>query len=242
MEAMLFAAGLGTRLFPLTKDKPKALVEVNGKPLIWYAINYLQSFGVDRIIINLHHFAEQIKEYCSKEQFKAELVFSHEKKQLLDTGGGLKYASSLFSENQDIIILNVDILTDIDLNAMLECHKANNNLVTLATADRKGSRKLLFDSTYKLTGWKDYKTGKSIQTANFDKTVYEASFTGVHIVSSKLFSLMSEKDIFSIIHLYLDICESNRVAAFNVDYTYWFDVGTVQKRKLADDFFKKLFK
>ncbi len=237
MEAMLFAAGLGTRLFPLTKDKPKALVEVNGKPLIWHAINYLQGFGVDRIIINLHHFAEQIKEYCNTQQFEAELVFSHEKEQLLDTGGGLKYASSLFSENKDIIVFNVDILTDIDLNAMLECHKTNNNLVTLATADRKGSRKLLFDSTNNLTGWKDYKTGKNIQTVNFDKTVYEASFTGVHIVSSKLFSLMPKKDVFSIIHLYLDICESNRVGACSVDYTYWFDVGNTDKRKQAEQFF-----
>lgn len=238
---MLFAAGLGTRLKPITNNKPKALVELNGKPLIWYAIQYLQNAGVNRIVVNIHHFAEQVKKYCENAKFKAEIIFSNESEKLLDTGGGIKKADSLFSKKNDIIVFNTDIITDISIKKLLNIHKKNKNLSTLSVSNRQGNRKLLFDKENKLTGWRNIQTQEYIKTSRFEETHYEASFSGLHIISPQIFELMPKDDVFSIIQLYLKLSDKHRIEAFIQKNNYWFDIGTAERLKIATEKLKNKF-
>ena len=158
MKAMIFAAGLGSRLRPLTDERPKALVELNGKPLITGVIEKLAAAGVTEIVVNLHHFADELRQYLAKNDFGLPIHFSDEKKLLLDTGGGLKKAAEFFKDGGPFFAYNVDILTDIDLTKLYHQHLENKALATLAVRKRKTSRYLLFDKDFKLQGWENILT------------------------------------------------------------------------------------
>lgn len=230
MEAMIFAAGLGTRMQHFTKNKPKALVEINSQPLIGYSIDYLKKAGVSKIIVNAHHFAEQIKSYFTNHSFGIDILISDETEKLLDTGGGLKKASNLFSKKDSIIVVNADIVTNIDIEKMLAKHRKEKHLATLAVSDRESTRKLIFDKKKNsLIGWKNLKTGEIIKHSNVDAANYELAFSGLQILSPEIFHFMPEKEVFSIIELYLNICNTQKIAAFLHNNNYWFDVGSPEK-------------
>jgi NDP-sugar pyrophosphorylase family protein len=225
MKAMILAAGLGTRLRPLTDTKPKALIEYRGAPLLEHVLNRLVSLGVNEVIINLHHLPEQIVEFVkSKNHFGIRIESSLEPK-LLDTGGGLKQAAWFFDDDQPFILHNVDVISDIDLNNLMAAHRAGNHLATLAVNQRETSRYFLFDENENLCGWQSLKDNRVIsvrQTA----TQHSLAFCGIHVISPRIFSKLTEAGAFSIVESYLRLAaEGERIRAFRVDHNRWLDVG-----------------
>jgi N-acetyl-alpha-D-muramate 1-phosphate uridylyltransferase len=226
MKAMILAAGLGTRLLPLTQNHPKALIKVNGKPLIEHVLLRLTKFGVKEVIINLHHFPDQIKEFLkSKNYFGIQIHFSFEEN-LLDTGGGLKKASFYFDDNQPFLLHNVDILSNIDLLKLQQQHIEFKNLVTLAVQKRETSRYLIFDENKNLSGWKSVKENKIDWCKESVGATVDYGFCGIHILSPEIFSLMEEDGAFSIIKFYLRIASlGKKIQAFSADQYNWNDLG-----------------
>lgn len=239
MNAMIFAAGLGTRLAPITNNIPKALVEVHGKPLIWYAVKNVVSSGAVRIVINVYHFASQVKKYVQqlREEFsEVEFLISDESNQLMDTGGGLLYAKNLFLPDQPILIHNADVLTNVDLLKMLNFHNSNNALATLMVQDRTTNRFLLFNAKNHLCGWENTKTNEKIISRELDK-IWRFAFDGVQIVNYNILSLLGDIRPFSITKAYLDLAVNNHILGWSEWEGQWFDVGTPQKYSVASENF-----
>lgn len=226
MKAMIFAAGLGTRLEPLTNNKPKALVEVNGMTLLEIIIKRLKSFGFDEIIINVHHFANQIIHFLNhNDNFNTRIEVSDESAQLLDTGGGLKKASWFFDDNKPFLVHNVDVLSDINLDDLYKTHLSTKALATLAVRNRKTSRYLVFDSSDNLCGWKNITTGEKITSRQPDGETALLAFSGIHIINPRLFTRITQEGKFSIIHTYLQLADQYPIKAYQHDNTKWIDVG-----------------
>jgi len=225
---MILAAGLGTRLRPLTNDRPKALVEIGGRRLLEITLARLREFGVREVIINVHHFADMIIEYLKANQnFGMRIEVSREEV-LLDTGGGLKKAAWFFLEDsgseEPFILHNVDVISSIDLFKMTQFHAANLALAMLAAQDRKTSRYLLFDEEGCLCGRKTEQSQN--QVARTTQSPRALAFCGVHIISPRIFSLMIEEGVFSIIDAYLRLAtQGEKIVAFRADEYYWHDLG-----------------
>ena len=225
MKAMILAAGLGTRLKPLTDTKPKALVEVGGRPLLEILILNLKKYGFNEIIINVHHFAGQIVDYLKrKNNFGIRIEISDESDELLDTGGGLKKASWFFNDGMPFLVHNVDILTDLDYEGMMKYHKDKNALVTLAVRKRKTSRYLLFDNEMQLCGWTNIKTG-DVKNAIEGRQTNRYAFSGIHIINPEFFEMVSEKKKFYIIDEYLKFAKNNKILGFDHSDSFWLDIG-----------------
>jgi len=236
---MVLAAGLGTRLQPLTDDRPKALVELAGHTLLELTLARLKSSGIVDVIINTHHYADMIEAYLSAHQnFGMRIEISREEI-LLDTGGGLKQASSFFLDSSNgkddpFLVHNVDVLSDIDFDRMLRQHRDTGALATLAVQDRKTSRYLLFDETGRLCGRRAGADGapELVREAHANQAL---AFGGIHIISPRIFALMHEQGVFSIIPLYLRLAAANEpVQAFRADQYYWRDLGLPQQIAEAD--------
>jgi NDP-sugar pyrophosphorylase family protein len=229
MKAMIMAAGLGTRLRPLTHDRPKALVEINGHSLLEIAIARLRQFGVREVIINAHHFAERMIEYVkAKKNFGMRVEISREDV-LLDTGGGLKKAAWFFLEEGasagPFIVHNVDVLSTVDLAQMLEFHRQNHVLATLAVQQRQTSRYLLFDRQMQLCGRQFVKEQK-VEMARPAPETEPLAFTGIHVLSPRLLGMISEEGVFSIIQTYLRLAaEGEKIAGYRAEGAYWRDLG-----------------
>jgi NDP-sugar pyrophosphorylase family protein len=224
MKAMIFAAGLGTRLQTLTADRPKALVEVNGRPMLEIVLSRLRSFGVSDVIINIFHYSEMISEYLKvNSNFGMNIEVSLEDA-LLDTGGGLKKASYFFqNEAEPFIVHNVDVLSAVDLKDMLKYHTKNQALVTLAVQDRETSRYLLFDDKLQLCGRGD----KEPELAGSARPAHALAFSGIHVISPRLLTMLSEDGAFSIITSYLRLAaQHQKILAYRADDYYWRDLGT----------------
>ena len=229
MKAMVLAAGLGTRLRPLTNDRPKALVEVGGRTLLEITLSRLHSFGVTDVIVNAHHFADMITQYLqANNNFGMHIDISREDV-LLDTGGGLKKAAYFFagkSVDEPFILHNVDVISDIDLQRMLQFHTENESLATLAVQKRTTSRYLLFDQAGWLCGRQFGENGKS-EPARPSQPGHALAFCGIHVISPRIFPLLTEKGIFSIITSYLRLArEGEKILAFRADEYDWRDLGT----------------
>jgi len=226
MKAMVLAAGLGTRLRPLTDDRPKALVEIAGRTLLEITLTRLRTFGVRDVIINAHHFADMIVEYLkTNRDFGMRIEISREEV-LLDTGGGLKKAAWFFLENssdEPFILHNVDVLSAIDLERMVRFHAENQALATLAVQERDTSRYLLFDEQFQLCG---RRSSEKTEMARPAATTQARGFCGIHVISPRIFSLMTENDVFSIILCYLRLAAQERkILGFRADEYYWRDLG-----------------
>ena len=230
MKAMILAAGLGTRLRPLTADRPKALVEIDGRTLLDIALARLRSFGVREVIINVYHFADMILEYLkTNDNFGMRIEVSREEV-LLDTGGGLKKAAHFFVEDSvrpedPFIVHNVDVLSMIDLRRMVQFHTANQALATLAVQDRKTSRYLLFDGQLQLCGRRsgDDQVPELVRSS---EQVNALAFSGIHVISPRLLSMLTEDGAFSIITSYLRLAaQGEKILAFRADEYYWRDLG-----------------
>ena len=236
MKAMILAAGLGTRLMPLTADKPKALVEIGCKTLLEYCIDNLISQGFNHTVINVHHFASMICEFLSEKKFNASIYISDESDRLLDTGGGIIHARQFLDGDEPFLVHNVDIISDINLKGFVEIHKTKDALATLAVSCRESSRVFLFDEDMLLSGWRNMLTGKSI-FPNMHKTVLDAyAFAGIHVISPQIFELISTQGVFSIVDAYLNLCKDNRIVGVNLDENFILDVGKPDALKLAEDF------
>lgn len=242
MKAMIFAAGLGSRLKPLTNDKPKALVELDGEPFISLVLKKLIEAGVDEVIINLHHFAELIKDFFKKNNFGIKIEFSDESRFLIDTGGGLKKASHFFNDGKPFFAYNVDIATNIDLKKMYEEHVNNNVLATLAVRERVSNRRLLFNKEYLLTGWENALTNETvIVNDNFNRNdLIPLAFSGIQVISPDFLPMIAEVGKFSIIDVYLRLAKKEKIKAYIHNQDYWFDLGGINQLKEATNFIKEL--
>jgi mannose-1-phosphate guanylyltransferase len=227
VKAMVLAAGLGTRLRPLTDDRPKALVKIAGRTLLEITLERLQQFGIREVIINVHHFAGMMVDYLrAHDDFGMQIEISREDDLLLDTGGGLKKAARFFEgDTEPFILHNVDIISTIDLHAMVRVHTESRALSTLAVKDRKTSRYLLFDESGQLCG-------RRAGTDGFPEIVRPSehlealAFSGVHVISPRLLNMLTEDGVFSIINSYLRLSGAGeRILGFRTDDFYWRDLG-----------------
>lgn len=240
MKAMIFAAGLGTRLRPLTLSRPKALIEIKGIPLLEIVIKKLKKAGFDQIIINVHHLAEQIEEFLKvKDNFQVQIEVSDERQQLLDTGGGLKKASWFLKNQQPFLVYNVDILSDIDLNAIYQFHLKNKPLATLAVRQRPGSRFLLMNDQGLLCGWRNINTGEEIIARPASEPFQQIAFSGIHVIDPALFDLVTEDGAFSITNTYLRLTKNHRIMGYLHQDSYWNDLGKHTNLENAEAYFSE---
>ncbi len=244
MRAFILAAGLGTRLRPLTDHTPKALIKINGKPLLQHAIEYLYSFGIQEFIVNIHYLGEQIESFVRDFQptFGGTIYISDERNRLLDTGGGLKKAINFFDDAQPILIYNADILTTLNILDFINFYQIHKPLVALAVRHRNSSRSFLIDSfSQTLKGWYNRNTGEvKSGLAILEMSNYEqASFSGIHIINPQAFGYMPQEDIFSIVDWYLDLARAHELRVFWHDDDAWFDVGKPNDLEKAARFFSE---
>ena len=236
MKAMVLAAGLGTRLRPLTNDRPKALVEVCRRTLLEITLTRLRDFGIQDVIINVHHYADMVIDRVKAAgNFGMHIEFSREDV-LLDTGGGLKKAAWFLGESTDdpFILHNVDVISTIDLQRMVEDHKKNNALATLAVQERKTSRYLLFNDQLQLCGRRLVKEEKT-EIVRTSAHMSELAFAGIHVISPRIFPLLKEDSIFSIIPAYLRLAsQGEKIQAFRADEYYWRDLGKPENIQQAE--------
>lgn len=235
---MILAAGLGTRLKPWTNEHPKALAPVNGKPLLQRNIEYLQSFGIEDIVVNIHHFADQIVEAVRVNNgWGSRVQLVHELPNELETGGGLKNAAKYLEGAGDFVLMNADILTDLDLTLMIENHKHTKPIATLATTNRVSSRHLLFNESNVLCGWENETTGQKRIARSAEAFVAKA-FSGVHVINDGIFPLMRQEGKFSIIDTYLELAEVKIIKAFDHSGGKLVDVGKPENIALAESLFQ----
>lgn len=239
MKAMILAAGLGTRLKPLTNDRPKALVEIGGGTLLEITIRRLREFGVREAIVNVHHFAEMIVEYLrANNNFGIRIEVSREDV-LLDTGGGLKNAAWFFLEDanqahEPFLLHNVDVISNIDLARMVRFHFEQQALATLAVQKRETSRYLLFDGELQLCGRKY--GDKAAEVVRPSNGIQELAFSGIHVISPPFLRMITENGAFSIVDSYLRLAgEGKRIAGFRADESYWRDLGTPESLRQATE-------
>jgi NDP-sugar pyrophosphorylase family protein len=238
MKAMILTAGLGTRLRPLTNDRPKALVEVAGRTMLEITLARLRAFDVNEVIVNVHHFADMVIDYLRKKNnFGIRIEVSREEV-LLDTGGGLKKAAWFFLENgrvdEPFILHNVDVLSSIDLAQMLQFHKTHGSLATLAVQQRETSRYLLFDEHQQLCGRRAGR-GQPDEMTLPARTIHALAFSGIHVISPRLLSMMSEEGVFSIIDSYLRLTRNGeKILAFRADAYAWRDLGKPENIEAAE--------
>lgn len=243
MRAMVFAAGLGTRFKPWTDKHPKALALINGKSLLQRNIEYLQRYGIYEVVVNVHHFAKQITDAISLNKgWGSHIVISDETDAVLETGGGLVKASPLLSSGP-FVVINVDILTDLDLSLMIEAHNKLMPLATLATTKRETSRYFLFDHLDNLCGWKNVKTGEEkIARVTADK--FPRAFSGIHIIDPRIFSLIGNIEKFgganakfSMVDVYLSLAPSEVIKSFDHSPGKLIDVGKPESVEQAEKLF-----
>ena len=242
MKAMIFAAGLGTRLKPLTDTMPKALVPVAGKPMLEHVINKLKTAGFDEIVINVHHFAEQIIDFLKKnDNFGIQIRISDETEELLDTGGGIQKAAPYFDE--PFLVHNADILSNVDLKAMYNYHLTSGNDATLLVSPRKTVRYLLFDERNRLQGWinKDTLQTKPEGFVYHPKVQKEYAFGGIHVISPTLFKYMSDgwTGKFSIMDFYLKTCHEAQLGGYVKEDLQLIDIGKLDTLAKAEDFIRQ---
>jgi len=238
MKAMIFAAGLGTRLRPLTDATPKALIPVNGKPMLEHVILKLKEAGFDQIVINIHHLGEQIIDFLKeKHNFGVQINISDERDYLLDTGGGIKKAYPFLQGNEPFLIHNVDIISNIDLKKLYQSNLETGSLATLLVSRRTTSRQLLFNKENRMCGWQNIKTGevKSFYP-EFDPACYQGyAFSGIHVISPRIFDFMDEwTGRFSIIDFYVSVCAKSDIHAYIDDNQHLIDIGKPETLQQAE--------
>jgi len=238
MKAMIFSAGLGTRFKPWTDKHPKALALVNGKSLLQRNIEYLQIYGIRDIVVNVHHFADQvISEVEKNEGWGSRVQISNEKDVLLDTGGGLLKAKALFNPGETFITCNVDILTDLNIHSLLEYHHRRKGLVSFGISERITSRYLLFDSENRLCGWRNSKTGDEKIVRGGD-VLRQKAYSCVVAFNYDIFNLIRLNGKFSLIDLYLSLANEHPIFGFDHTGDRWIDVGRTESVREAEEIFQ----
>ncbi len=238
---MILAAGLGTRLKPVTDTVPKALVNINNYTLLELQIRKLKSAGIHQIIINIHHHAKMIKDYLDKNSnFGCDIELSDESEKLLETGGGLKKAEWYFADSEPFIVHNVDVLTNINIGDMFNFHQNSGALVALAVMERKSSRYFIFDEDDTLVGWKNEKIGETKFVRKPLGRIKLLAFSGVQVIHPKIFEYFPPKDFFSLIDLYLSAAISEKIIPFeHSEGTFW-DLGKMENLLKVEKIFEDI--
>lgn len=227
-KAIVLAAGLGSRLGPLTAQKPKALVDWEGKPLIDHVLTKLGNSGFTDIIINVHHFAEMIMEHVKKmDAYGINITFSHEKDELLDTGGGIANASWFF-DDRAFLVYNVDILCSIDLAALMQAHLQHGAIATMAVKQRVTTRSLLMNDAGYLKGWRDNRSGEMILVDESDAGLSPIAFSAIHVMDPRIFKLFPSEKRFPIMPFYLDLARTEPIYMHRHDADEWIDMGKLE--------------
>ena len=235
MRALILAAGLGTRLKPLTDSTPKALIKIKNYTLLELQIKRLKAAGVSQIIINVHHFADKINDFLIQNNFfDCSIELSDENAKLLDTGGGLKKASHFFSDGKPFLVYNVDILSNINLKKFIDVHNSKSSLATLAIKDRESSRKFLFDKNNILSGWKNEKSNEQIIVRGEEQELISYAFNGIQIMDPKIFKYFPDKGVFSLVELYLTAAKNEKIVGYLNNNDEWMDVGRIENLDEAD--------
>lgn len=237
--AMLFAAGLGTRLKPFTNNHPKALAMVNGKSLLQRNIEYLQQFGITKVVVNVHHFAQQIIDEVEKNNgWGSKIIISDEQDEVLETGGGLIKAKPYLASVENFVVMNVDILTNLNLQPLILQHLQTNALATLAVSQRETSRYFLFNDDRQLSGWQNKNTGE-IKPPNLTQINHLTSlaFSGLHIIHQSIFSLIQQQGKFSMVEVYLSLMQQHKIIGFNHTGSLLIDVGKPESITKAEHYF-----
>ncbi|NQV16843.1 nucleotidyltransferase family protein [bacterium] len=239
MKAMLFAAGKGTRLQPLTDQSPKCLVTAGGKTLLEHNLLALKKAGVTSVVVNIHHLGEQIIDFLDNHDFGLDIQISVED-ELLETGGGLLKAADHFRGEKAFLVCNSDIFTDLDLQLIMTAHQKNNNLATLAVSDRKTSRYLRFSEDNLLCGWENRSSGEHVSWGT--EAYRTLAFNGIQVMSSEIFAYMTDYDAaFSTIPVYLKAAQAGeKIAAFPMDTAFWIDIGSIEKLDKLRAYFQDL--
>lgn len=233
---MIFAAGLGTRFKPWTDRHPKALAVINGKSLLQRNIEYLQRYGIRKVVVNVHHFADQIENAIRENDgWGSEVRISDERSQVLETGGGLKQAAPLLA-GQRTLLLNVDILTDLDLGRLIRFHEAEQPLATLAVTGRSSSRQFLFNDTMTLCGWRNNQTGQE-RISRQESALQPKAFSGIHLIEPGLPDLIEETGKFGIVDLYLRLATRETIKGFDHSGSRFIDVGKPEAVATAESLF-----
>ena len=234
---MIFAAGMGTRLKPFTDNHPKALAQVNGVPLLERNIKYLQSYGINDFVINIHHFGGQILAFLGEnDNFGANIEISNESDELLETGGGLLFARRFLENEKTFLIMNVDILTDLNITNFINIHELKGGMVTLAVSDRDSTRKLMFNDKMYLKGWRNLTTNKKTVVGGIFK-LRELAFSGVHCVNSEIFTKITRTGKFSIMDEYLDLMKEDIIIGYQHTANL-IDVGKPESVAEAEKLFR----
>lgn len=237
MKAMLLSAGLGTRLKPFTLEHPKALFPVNGIPLLQRNIEYLAGYGITEIVVNVHHFAEQIIDFVNKRNFGVKITISDERDAILETGGGLLKAREYLEDAGLFVLMNVDILTDLELDRVIDFHQAKENLVSLAVSRRKSSRMFLLDEAMRLCGWRNKQNGEE-KIMLQKEPLQEFAFSGIHILNSDIFKSIRQQGKFSIIDTYLDLAGDFFIEGYDHTGISVLDVGKPEAKEIAEKMFR----
>jgi NDP-sugar pyrophosphorylase family protein len=228
---MILAAGLGTRLMPLTRERPKALVEWNGVPMLEHIIRKLKSQGFNEVVINVHHFAEMIMDFVRKNNsFGIHIDFSHEEKEPLETGGGIAHARQFF-ESKPFLVHNVDIMCTVDLRELYLSHLESEAIATLAVKERPTSRSLLMNGEGHLKGWRDNRTGETILADPAGEELIPIAFSCMHVLDPEIFDYFPPEKKFSITPFYLELAKSRVVNMFRHDEDEWIDMGRIDAYK-----------
>lgn len=226
MKAMILAAGLGTRLRPLTDNIPKALVKIGNTPMLEFAIKKLCHYGFDDIIINIHHHPDMIIGFLEENKnFGANISISDEGGMLLDTGGGLKKAASFFTGGEAFLVYNCDIITDLNLLTFYKYHLDHGALCTLAVRDRETSRYFIFDDDNTLCGWWNKVTGEKKSVRWSEQKFKAMAFSGIQIMNPRALDLFPDKKVFSLVEFYLLIARDNKIEGYDHTETRWADIG-----------------
>lgn len=234
---MIFAAGLGSRLKPWTDHHPKALAVVNEKSLLQRNIEYLQKHNIREVIVNVHHFANQVIDAIKTNKgWGSEITISDETEEVLETGGGLQKAGWYFENTTDFVVMNADILTDMDLSAMIAQHQQQKPLATLAVSNRDTSRYFLFDEKNILSGWRNVKTGEEKISRNSDLLTQKA-FSGIHVINAGLLQLIKQEGKFSMVDVYLDLAKTHVISSYDHTGKQLVDVGKPESIAKAEAIF-----
>ncbi len=239
MKAMILAAGLGTRLKPYTDDKPKALVQIGEHTLLEHTIFRLIEYGFDEIMVNTHHFSQMLIDFVNSHDFGVKINISDESDRLLDTGGGIVKAENFLNGEEPFLVHNVDIITDIDLKLLYQSHSNTTSIATLSVSKRESSRVFLFNDKMNLSGWKNNLTGKIIIPDSSRQPLTEYAFSGIHIISPEIFSLINSKGPFSIVDAYLSLCSKYDIKGYDVSNNFVIDVGKPHNIPMAEEFLKR---
>ena len=238
MKAMIFSAGLGTRFKPWTDSHPKALALVNGKSLLQRNIEYLQQFNITDVVVNVHHFADQIIEALQKNKgWGSNVIISDETNEVLETGGGLLKARPLLETNEPFVTLNVDILTDLNLNKLLVFHQQRQSLISFGVTNRQTSRYFLFDENDRLCGWRNVKTNEEKIAVN-KPNLQQKAYSCVVIFQPEVFSLIKQEGKFSLTETYLDLAKDNLILGYDHSGDKLVDVGKTESLAVAEKLFK----